>query len=164
MLGESGVDHDVLVTQHARHATESMEMIRNQKRSGDEKDVSEYDGIVMMGGDGIIMEILQGLKTQNDYDAIVDRIRFVCDSEANYAGTIAADGHHYQGGVLAAANPVYGQYDWKRRIQENIGLPNSLLSWLDLLFVVLDQLDPDTDRCIEANVIQGHMYKGGNAK
>ena len=66
--------------------------------------------------------------------------------------------------MLAAANPVYGQYDWKRRIQENIGLPNSLLSWLDLLFVVLDQLDPDTDRCIEANVIQGHMYKGGNAK
>ena len=76
MLGESGVGHDVLVTQHARHATERMEMIRNQKRSGDEKDVSEYDGIVMMGGDGIIMEILQGLKTRNDYDAIVDRIRF----------------------------------------------------------------------------------------
>jgi DNA replication licensing factor MCM3 len=61
--------------------------------------------------------------------------------------------------VLAAANPVYGQYDRKRRIQENIGLPDSLLSRFDLLFVVLDQLDPEADRRIAAHVIRGHMYQ-----
>lgn len=61
--------------------------------------------------------------------------------------------------VLAAANPVYGQYDRTRRIQENIGLPDSLLSRFDLLFVVLDQLDPDTDRHIATHVIKGHRYK-----
>jgi len=64
--------------------------------------------------------------------------------------------------VLAAANPVYGQYDRKRRIQENIGLPDSLLSRFDLLFVVLDQIDPDTDRRIAAHVIKGHRYKSGH--
>mmetsp|Transcript_3137 Transcript_3137/g.4179 ORF Transcript_3137/g.4179 Transcript_3137/m.4179 type:complete len:791 (-) Transcript_3137:377-2749(-) len=61
--------------------------------------------------------------------------------------------------VLAAANPVYGNYDKSRRIVENIGLPDSLLSRFDLLFVVLDQLDPDLDRRIAGHVIKGHGYR-----
>jgi len=66
--------------------------------------------------------------------------------------------------VLAAANPVYGQYDRKRRIQENIGLPDSLLSRFDLLFVVLDQMDPENDRRIAAHVIRGHRYQSAQGR
>lgn len=66
--------------------------------------------------------------------------------------------------VLAAANPVYGQYDRKRRIQENIGLPDSLLSRFDLLFVVLDQMDPENDRRIAAHVIRGHKYQNAQGR
>ncbi len=61
--------------------------------------------------------------------------------------------------VLAAANPVYGQYDKSRRPQENIGLPDSLLSRFDLLFIVLDQLDPDVDRRLSEHVIRSHQYR-----
>ena len=61
--------------------------------------------------------------------------------------------------VLGAANPVYGQYDRTRRPQENIGLPDSLLSRFDLLFIVLDQLDPQFDRLLSEHVITSHQYR-----
>lgn len=61
--------------------------------------------------------------------------------------------------VVAAANPVYGQYDKTRRPQDNIGLPDSLLSRFDLLFIVLDQLDPQLDRTLSEHVIHSHLYR-----
>lgn len=61
--------------------------------------------------------------------------------------------------VLAAANPVYGQYDRQRRPQENIGLPDSLISRFDLLFIILDQLDANFDRMLSEHVITSHQYR-----
>jgi DNA replication licensing factor MCM3 len=61
--------------------------------------------------------------------------------------------------VLAAANPVYGQYDRNKRPQENIGLPDSLLSRFDLLFVVLDTPEPSTDKMISDHVLRAHRYQ-----
>ena len=61
--------------------------------------------------------------------------------------------------VLAAANPIYGQYNKNKSPQENIGLPDSLLSRFDLLFIVLDKLDRKMDRHISEHVLRIHRYQ-----
>lgn len=61
--------------------------------------------------------------------------------------------------VLAAANPVYGRYDQYKTPMENIGLQDSLLSRFDLLFIVLDKMDPDQDRRIADHVLRMHRYR-----
>jgi sphingosine kinase len=74
MLNERGVDHDVLVTTKAGHAVERVK--EDFELNDGERDLREYDGIVVLGGDGILSEILQGLRTRNDYDDIMKRLKF----------------------------------------------------------------------------------------
>jgi hypothetical protein len=51
------------------------------------------------------------------------------------------------------------QYDRSLTPTKNIGLPDSLLSRFDLLFIVLDQMDADIDRQISEHVLRMHRYR-----
>lgn len=64
--------------------------------------------------------------------------------------------------VLAAANPVCGNYDPYRLPQENIGLQDSLLSRFDLLFIMLDEHDRENDAKISEHVVRAHRYRAPN--
>jgi len=65
--------------------------------------------------------------------------------------------------VVAAANPIYSEYARDQSVGKNIGLPDSLLSRFDLLFVMLDEKDPESDRKIAERVITNHRYHNPNA-
>ena len=62
--------------------------------------------------------------------------------------------------VLAAANPLYGRYNRRKSLSENVNLPNSLLSRFDLMFLILDIADVDRDMALARHVTFGHQNEG----
>lgn len=74
--------------------------------------------------------------------------------------TIAKSGIHCslnaRCSVIAAANPIYGEYCKDLPPTRNIGLPDSLLSRFDLLFIVLDEKNSELDRKIAERVTKNH--------
>lgn len=61
--------------------------------------------------------------------------------------------------VVAAANPIFGQYDTHKDPHKNIALPDSLLSRFDLLFIVTDDIEDKRDREVSEHVLRMHRYR-----
>ena len=64
--------------------------------------------------------------------------------------------------VLAAANPSLGRYEPHRNINENINLPVTILSRFDLIFLVKDLPDPDSDSEMSSHILQLHRARHGS--
>lgn len=63
--------------------------------------------------------------------------------------------------VLAAANPLYGRYNLRRSVADNVNLPAALLSRFDLLFLLLDRPSAEQhggfDRRLARHITMVHM-------
>ncbi|KAK8881299.1 hypothetical protein M9Y10_004034 [Tritrichomonas musculus] len=67
---------------------------------------------------------------------------------------------HARCSVCAAANPIWGNYNPNRSPMENVGLPDSLISRFDLLFIVLDLHNPQIDSRVADHVLRTHRWRG----
>ena len=61
--------------------------------------------------------------------------------------------------VLAAANPSLGRYDPYRNITDNISLPVTLLSRFDLLFIMKDVPEADSDSRMSDHILTLHRLR-----
>lgn len=58
--------------------------------------------------------------------------------------------------ILAAANPTYGRYNIHRSIADNLRLPPALLSRFDLIWLIKDHTNVDTDTLLAKHVTDIH--------
>lgn len=59
--------------------------------------------------------------------------------------------------VIAAANPVYGRYDPTRNFKDNVELTDPILSRFDILSVIRDEVNENTDKALACFVINNHI-------
>jgi len=88
MLDQAGVDHDLFVTEYGGHASERVlegYCGGSKKKSGDDDgggnedsgdDLTKYDAMVAMGGDGILYEALQGIYKRSDFKQLLETLKF----------------------------------------------------------------------------------------
>ncbi|XP_030638036.1 sphingosine kinase 1-like [Chanos chanos] len=85
MLHEAGVPYTLVITERQNHARE---LVR-------ELDLSQWDALVIMSGDGLLFEVVNGLMEREDWeDAIQTPLGVLPGGSGN---ALAASIHHYSG-------------------------------------------------------------------
>lgn len=61
--------------------------------------------------------------------------------------------------ILAAANPTGGRYDKTKPLKYNVALPPAILSRFDLVYVMIDDPDDQTDYNIAHHIVRVHQKR-----
>ncbi|KAM6940072.1 sphingosine kinase 1-like [Xenentodon cancila] len=117
MLNDAGVAYTLVITERQNHARE---LVR-------EADLSQWDALVIISGDGLLYEVINGLLDRSDWEEAVRTPLGILPGGSGNA--LAASIHHYSGG-----SPVSGE-----ELLVNCGflLCKGLVSHMDLVSVHL---------------------------
>ncbi|XP_073708756.1 sphingosine kinase 1-like [Garra rufa] len=85
MLQEAEIQHTLIITERQNHARE---LVR-------EADLSQWDALVIMSGDGLLFEVVNGLMEREDWDKAIQTPLGVLPGGSGNA--LAASIHHYSG-------------------------------------------------------------------
>ncbi|XP_059188685.1 sphingosine kinase 2-like [Centropristis striata] len=85
MLNEAGVTHTLVITERQNHARELVK----------EADLSQWGALVIMSGDGLLFEVINGLLERPDWEEAIRTPLGILPSGSGNA--LAASIHHYSG-------------------------------------------------------------------
>ncbi|XP_029992488.1 sphingosine kinase 2-like [Sphaeramia orbicularis] len=112
-----GVPHTLVITERQNHARELMR----------EADLSQWDAIVIMSGDGLLFEVINGLLERSDWEEAIRTPLGILPGGSGNA--LAASVHHYSG-----ASPVSSE---ELLISCGFLLCKGLVSHMDLVSIHL---------------------------
>eukprot|EP00977_Amphora_coffeiformis_P016465 scaffold5108_cov172-Amphora_coffeaeformis.AAC.14 len=74
VLEQAGISSEMMVTTHAGHGRERMAAASGSS-DGADKDVTTFDGLIVMGGDGLIYEVVNGIMDREDSEAALRKVK-----------------------------------------------------------------------------------------
>ncbi|XP_077380519.1 sphingosine kinase 1-like [Festucalex cinctus] len=94
MLNEAGVLQTLFITEHQNHAREHVR----------KADLSQWDALIIMSGDGLLFEVINGLLDRSDWEEAIRTPLGILPGGSGNA--LAASIHHYAGASLVSSEEL----------------------------------------------------------
>ncbi|XP_025270786.1 DNA helicase MCM8 [Camponotus floridanus] len=108
----------------------------------------------------------QGCCCIDEFDKICSQHQALLESMEQQSVTVAKSGiissFPARTSILAAANPIGGQYDKSKTITENLNINQPILSRFDLIFLLLDKPDKHFDNLLCKHIMTVHTNSHTN--
>ena len=116
-------------------------------------DFTLESGALVLGDQGVCCIDEFDKMEKSDYSSLLEAMeqQSISIAKAGICCTLPA-----RTSVITAANPIEGHFNKAKTIAQNIDMPSPLLSRFDLIFVLVDNPDAETDKKLSEHIIKLH--------